>query len=752
MRPLISACFALALMAAAAGKGLGQSEQSPDYTHKSVPQWIQVLKDKENPEARIEARLALGPRGPYTKVAIPALINAFADKEPPYGSDAAEALADYGPTVVPVLVRALKRPEAPVRAGVAQALGQVRPKAIDAIPALLDALKDSAPAVRAAAAWSLGDIGKAAQQAVPSLIRALQDKDGGVRYSAAYALSEMSRKSKPAIPALISALKDREEGVQEFAADALCRLGPDARAAVPALIEALKNKKETWWRWNMARALAAIGPEAKEAVPALIEALQEQNEHLQGWAITALGEIGPGAKAGVPALIRIAKDNRNKARSHAIRALGMIGPEANAAVPVLLQALGGHDPGSYLSRTVADALGGIGREAQAAIPALTALARDRFADSQARKAAAEAVVKIDPDTAARLNIESACLDIRLGKIAPIKLAPRAAFTEEQKQRIRAMIRNLAEVAHPDVGFSATLSGYAFAPLPEQEHVEGGLLTDHQLKTSTAFRSLVERGPEALPFLLEALEDKTPTKLNVTSMAAPGFMGFSDELTGNPLNPLEKRVLAKPWERADEEREESLGSYTVRVGDFCFVTIGQIVGRPYQAVRYQPSGMVLINSPVQSRQLRERVRAIWANKDPARMLLDSLLTDYATQGIYNGRTLDGWGEGSDRQIKSVLRLLYYFPEETAPLLAARLRSFDVRDRGRPPDTANEKEWNAYRDRWANREVRNGVLTDEFIKAISWCRAPAIQKALADLAKRTDDPDIKAALEHSRRGDR
>ncbi|HKB36347.1 MAG TPA: hypothetical protein VKD72_07835, partial [Gemmataceae bacterium] len=97
-------------------------------------------------------------------------------------------------------------------------------------------------------------------------------------------------------------------------------------------------------------------------------------------------------------------------------------------------------------------------------------------------------------------------------------------------------------------------------------------------------------------------------------------------------------------------------------------------------------------------------------------------------------LDGWDEGSDFQIQAALRLLYYFPQETAPLIATRLRSFDVQKAG---DSA-----------WRKREVKNGVRTADFIKAVSWCKAPPIKDALADIARRTNDPDIKAELPKQR----
>ena len=49
-----------------------------------------------------------------------------------------------------------------------------------------------------------------------------------------------------------------------------------------------------------------------------------------------------------------------------------------------------------------------------------------------------------------------------------------------------------------------------------------------------------------------------------------------------------------------------------------------------------------------------------------------------------------------------------------------------------------------DAWKKREVKNGVRAVDFIKAVSWCKDPRIQDALADIAKRTDDESIKEAL--------
>src|SRR5262249_21288700 len=125
-----------------------------------------------------------------------------------------------------------------------------------------------------------------------------------------------------------------------------------------------------------------------------------------------------------------------------------------------------------------------------------------------------------------------------------------------------------------------------------------------------------------------------------------------------------------------EKEEHVTSYTVKVGDVCFVAIGQIVGRAYGAVRYQPTACIVLNSPAHDPKLCAEVRSIWNAKNPRDKLFDSLLADYATEGVFNGKSLDGWGTASHFQCGAALRLLYYFATEASPLVAGRLDKLDV----------------------------------------------------------------------------
>ena len=152
------------------------------------------------------------------------------------------------------------------------------------------------------------------------------------------------------------------------------------------------------------------------------------------------------------------------------------------------------------------------------------------------------------------------------------------------------------------------------------------------------------------------------------------MWHAAELPLNPVNPAEKAIYKARTGKSQKENFSE--SYTIKVGDVCFVAIGQIVGRGYQAVRYQPTACIVLNCPAQDPKLCAQVRAIWKAKDPRANLFDSLRADYATEGIFNGKSLDGWGWGSDFQCGAAMRLLFYFPEESATLVAGRLDKLDV----------------------------------------------------------------------------
>lgn len=312
--------------------------------------------------------------------------------------------------------------------------------------------------------------------------------------------------------------------------------------------------------------------------------------------------------------------------------------------------------------------------------------------------------------------------VELHDVPAIKLETPPLVGKEEEKQILKLIANLANIANPDFGLSDTMSGDAFAPVPTARRASAGLLTDHKLKTSEDFVELVKLGPKALPLLLKALDNQTPTKLIITHDSFFGAMWFANELRGNPGNDAEQKVLAAAPKPRPGFEMTNVSPYTVKVGDVCFVIVGQIVGRSYQAVRYQLTACVVINSPTHDSSLAKEVRTIWSSPEPSQHLLDSLLLDFASIGVFNGTSLDGWGVGSDLQVGAAMRLLYYFPRQTTNLVATRLRGLNVRMNN------------------ITNDVANGVVASDFIQAVAWSKEPAIQAELRRICDVTTDPEI------------
>jgi hypothetical protein len=324
-----------------------------------------------------------------------------------------------------------------------------------------------------------------------------------------------------------------------------------------------------------------------------------------------------------------------------------------------------------------------------------------------------------------LSNQSPLPRIELRNVESIILEPHPPIGTNEEARVRRLIKNLSKIESPDVGLCSTLSGEAFAPIPAFGRMDSGLLTNHQLKQSEDFRELVRLGPKALPYLLDALVDQTPTKLVMKHDDSFGGMWFDNELWGNPGNEKEQKILGPVPKQPRGISSPTISSFSIRIGDVCFVIIGQIVGRSYQAVRYQPTACVVVNSPTHDTNLANQVRSIWSSDDSAQHLMDSLLLDYASRGSSMGRALGGRSVGSSMQSGAAMRLLYYFPRQTTNMIAGRLRSLDLSSNTSSRDLANE------------------VSTVEFIKAVAWSKEPAIQAELRRIFQLTSDQEILCA---------
>ncbi len=511
--------------------------------------------------------------------------------------------------------------------------------------------------------------------------------------------------------------------------EALSQIGPAASRAVPKLAMLLRSKTDNY---RAVEAIGAIGPGAKEAVPSLLEVLDANDSAWQSRVVSTFGAIGPEARAAVPVLITRIKNQQKSAINYAV--FGKIGPGAKEAVPLLLEALERPNGGQKLD--IAVSLGKIGPDAKAALPALIALARGTNSSVRGlSELATEAVLRIAPDTNLREEMLFLKEKVRLGSVPKPKLPRWPIQPESEKKRIKELIDQLVDTRNAGIGYSGGMRGWAFTPLTEHARMETFLVGGEEVSRSAPLRSLVELGPMALPDLLSSLEDDRPTKLQIEHQLVRGGFSFGTGLQVNPLNPnehdLEKRAKAP---RADYEIHDL--TYTVKVADLCYVAVGQIVGRQYSAVRYQPTAMIVLESPAADVALRKAVRLNWASADPRRKLFDSLLLDYAAEGVFEGKAPDQLYRASRFQTEAAVRLLYYFPTETASLIAERLNRFDVSD----PGTEQAKV--------LQRDIANGVNTEKFVNALTWCNDERIRKAIIGIQQRTIDPKLKDLIKESK----
>jgi hypothetical protein len=231
--------------------------------------------------------------------------------------------------------------------------------------------------------------------------------------------------------------------------------------------------------------------------------------------------------------------------------------------------------------------------------------------------------------------------------------------------IAALIDKLQEVAEGDIGSMPTMSGRGFLPLGTSR--AGAMLLGQKSPTSSGtMRELVKRGAAAVPQLVAHLDDKRPTKITITHESPFGGMLCVDEYDYNT------RTAKRPPEGVNRDRNgegKHPNSHTITVGDLCFVALGQIVNREFNGVRYQPTALIMVNSPTSSEALRKAIKKEWGELTPERHK-ESLVRDFVEPDHENRRT------------GACLRLGYYYPGALEPLALKQLAEprYDVREVG------------------------------------------------------------------------
>ncbi len=270
----------------------------------AVPALVEALQNGDD-FTRLNASLALGimseqTKGEATKTAVPALVAALKDENRGVRIHALmilDSMGEHAVDAVPALIEAWDDRE--IRVSVGYALAEVALHARDqvaiAVPKLIEGLSDK-ERVRFAASDALVAVG---DPAVPALIRQLRVDDAEMCRQVVFVLGQIGEGARAAIPDLIDLLLN-EPDLRPAVAPALGRIGDEA--AVPALIQILESG-DARLHSNVIGTLGAIGPPAKPPVPLLIEIVDaERHWHVRREAVIALGQIG--APAAIPVLIQ----------------------------------------------------------------------------------------------------------------------------------------------------------------------------------------------------------------------------------------------------------------------------------------------------------------------------------------------------------------------------------------------------------------------------------------------------------------
>ncbi len=372
--------------------------------------------------ARAEAAQILQRLGPAAGAALPELAASLNHPERAIRFTAFEAVAAIGPEhvgVVPALIETLRHPDPVMRMRSATTLGELKPPSPAVVSALTAALHDPDFTVERAVVQALANAGPAATGAVPGLTTMLKQPDEGVRLIAADALWRISPEQANGIVALLTNMvtttdtkltpaptgqpgRDASE-IRMAAVDVLGEMGPLAKEAAPVVRNLLPRGGDDL-RFRAANALRRIEPaRAAELVPLFVDLLTSTNNLYHPEVIEALGEIGPPAAEAVPTLTQLLNDEDEGTRLTSAMALWQIDPlKANRVVPVLVQLLARDIEAGLSGSDALDVLSEMATAAKDFAPEIRKLLGHDM-DKELRKAAGEALEKIEPTPAGRVS-------------------------------------------------------------------------------------------------------------------------------------------------------------------------------------------------------------------------------------------------------------------------------------------------------------------------------------------------------------
>jgi hypothetical protein len=216
-------------------------------------------------------------------------------------------------------------------------------------------------------------------------------------------------------------------------------------------------------------------------------------------------------------------------------------------------------------------------------------------------------------------------------------------------KVVALIDRLTEVAHEGPGTHSTAWASGLIAVDEGLQFAGGVLGSRKPVVAPPMQQLVRLGVAALPDLLNHLPDPRPTRLTVGQGGIITATWHSDEYSPR---------FVDPGRHPPGVNTIGLGArktvlrYTVKVGDLCYVAVGQIVNRGLAAIRYQPSGCLVINSPVVTPALAAAARQDWAG--------------LTREQHKHSLTEDAYDTSPGATPAALRRMYFYYPEAAEPL--------------------------------------------------------------------------------------
>ncbi len=223
--------------------------------------------------------------------------------------------------------------------------------------------------------------------------------------------------------------------------------------------------------------------------------------------------------------------------------------------------------------------------------------------------------------------------------------------------VERLIDDLCDLDMIAVGLHPTASATAFLAADDDARFSGGVLGSQAPTANPAMSRIVQLGVDAIPTLISHLGDKRPTKLTVGDQFPITTRWFDDEYDPRDRN---EQKDSKPSNFLNNMLERGFsGKYVVKIGDVCFVLIGQIVNRNLLAVRYQPSGCMVVNSPIESPDLIVNIRRDWCNLTKQQHM-ESLMSDRDhANGAWDGKP-------------ALVRIRYYYPDALATIESEPLK--------------------------------------------------------------------------------